>query len=164
MEPVELCKYIKEHSSYHINQGIKNISANWNEWMIELKQTTSEAEKLGDLILETFREIEDHLRKKEKIFYPFVEVLTDWMRKGSKRETSIIKNPIAKMIDEQQSILRKISNIRQITSSFNSSLCKNKVCVLCMTELFGIEQELNKEFHIEQTILFPKLLEMEVEA
>lgn len=162
MEPVELCKYIREHISYLVLQNMRNIQSNWDEWMVNLKKTTIESDKLGNLILETFGEIEDHLRKKEKIFYPFVEVVTDWKKSGS--SSSVIKNPIDKMKEEQQNILRKISTIRQLTSSINSDLCESKVCVHCLTELFGIEQELNKEFHIEQTILFPKLMKSEVKV
>jgi iron-sulfur cluster repair protein YtfE (RIC family) len=118
----------------------------------------TEINSLKNITLHLFALIEDHLRKKERIFYPFVSVSKEWKSKENAKN-NLIKNPIRQISDEQSVIRREWMKLRNITTEIESIACKSKHCLTCLTGLFDIEQELNKQFHLEQTILFPKLLE-----
>lgn len=159
MEPEELCDYMRERQNHSIFQSITSVTLCLDNWVEELQRAGLEkVNTLKETTLRLFALIEDHLRKKEKIFYPFVRISKDWKNKENAKNT-LIKNPIRQIADEQINIRKEWMNLRNLTAEIESIACNSKLCATCLTGLFDIEQELNKQFHLEQTILFPKLLD-----
>jgi iron-sulfur cluster repair protein YtfE (RIC family) len=157
IEPVEMCRLIQEHYHYKIKNSSNYILSHLDAWMKEYNLRFQESDSLKFQIVKTLQNIEDHLRKKETIFFPFVEVISHW-NNGNDQKPSLVKNPILKMTTEQKDIAKNIYEIRAKTNKNDMSFCYSIICKMCLNEMLELEQTLNELFHIEQTILFQKLI------
>jgi iron-sulfur cluster repair protein YtfE (RIC family) len=154
----ELSDFLKDRYHYKIIQGMEIVMQKLDNWVLELKEQGCTCQDLKQLVKQTFSDIESHLRKKEKVFYPYVSTIED-KKSMAEGEIALVKQPISTLIKEQKNIQQLLLKIKLDTANIDSYNCKSKVCIMCMSTLFEIEQDLNRLFHIEQSVLFPKLLQ-----
>jgi iron-sulfur cluster repair protein YtfE (RIC family) len=150
----ELSDFLKDRYHYKIIQGMEIVMQKLDNWVLELKEQGCTCKDLKQLV----SDIESHLRKKEKVFYPYVSTIED-KKSMAEGEIALVKQPISTLIKEQKNIQQLLLKIKLDTANIDSYNCKSKVCIMCMSTLFEIEQDLNRLFHIEQSVLFPKLLQ-----
>ena len=108
--------------------------------------------------------IEEHLRKEEQIFFPFLKITLGANRNKTINHLSqfpLIENPLHILQTEHEKLVSLMSQMRNDSHNYfvpeNSSAALN----LCYNELdeFGIE--FLKHIAIEENYLFPKILELE---
>ena len=160
MNPDELCSYLKDRSMYPIHQNMIQISNTLEQWKIDFVKLGLLQESFFELLQDTLTEIESHLRRKETIFYPFVSVLTS-RNPNPDKPAPLAQNAMSMLKKEYSSIRLKLTSLRQHTDLIDMAACSHKLCILNLGALFEIEQEILKQFHVEQTILFPKIAALE---
>jgi iron-sulfur cluster repair protein YtfE (RIC family) len=157
MQAPELCNFLGETFHAKIRASLNILQQNIEEWLFEFTNgQVIKREELQNKCSSLIQELEKHLRKKETIFYPYVLLYEDW-KLNSEQKPNLAKGSIDMMVKEQNKILDLLNQIMQITRMVNLNECKNKVCLLCVTEILDLNKMLNKLFTIEQSILFPKL-------
>lgn len=160
MNAEELCTYLKDRSMYSIHQNMIQISRTLDAWRTDFVKLGLLDESFFSILKETLSEIESHLRRKETIFYPFVSLLVN-RNTLSDEPAPLAQNAITMLKKEYKAIRLKLSQLRQQTDLIDTAACTHKLCIQNLTALFEIEQEIQKQFHIEQTILFPKIVNLE---
>lgn len=157
MQAPELCNFLGETFHAKIRASLQILQHNVAEWLLEFSsEPIINREELQQKCSSLIQELEKHLRKKETIFYPYVLLYEDW-KLNTEQKPNLAKGSIDMMVKEQNKILDLLNQIMQITRKVNLNECKNKVCLLCVTEILDLNKMLNKLFTIEQSILFPKL-------
>lgn len=164
MSAAALCEFVQNKHNKKIRQSMQLIGMHLDKWMESYLKQNPLSEGLKDKIMALFDLVDTHLRKEETVLFPFVAKM-DAKLKGFDMENfpkqSIIANPIKMMQEEHNKITDRISEIRSITNNYTVSDCNEGDCILCMTEMFDLEQEMMKQIFVEQTILFPKILRLD---
>jgi len=166
MEPDQLHAFLKDRYHYKIKQSMSVVMDYLEDWILEGTLPVAESERLEKAIKNVFSYIDTHIRKKETVFYPYISQL---VKNGSTGKTvdgvedyHFLNKPIQTLRTEQRYIQKQLLEIKMVTSLIDTDKCSSTACIMCMTALFEIENETGKQFHIEQTILFPKLMGFKV--
>jgi regulator of cell morphogenesis and NO signaling len=109
-------------------------------------------------------ELEDHMRKEEKILFPYIRTLS--RAKHGKEELQgspfgSVENPIRMMEMEHESAGVGLEKIRAITGDYNLPADACTTYRLAFQALQEFEADLHQHIHLENNILFPKAKELE---
>ena len=106
----------------------------------------------------------EHCRSEEETFFPYIKKLLDASTvkfNFSSHQISLIKNPIRVLENEHKDSLHAINEIKELTEGFKSISGESLYNEL-MGALSIFNRNLHLHFHIENNLLFPKLLEIEL--
>jgi len=127
--------------------------------------------KLLTKIEQKFSELMDkliqHCDKEDKILFPYIRKLNDFSREkgspSSPKTISIIKNPIRVLEAEHEQAALTLSEIKKAANNYSIPPNAPPLFKTLMENLRGFEKELHMHLHIENNILFPKLIALEEE-
>jgi len=105
-----------------------------------------------------------HLKKEERILFPFIRQLVKIQNSGQHTEEEhfgTIQNPIAMMKEEHVKEGKRFDNISTLSGGYTvpEDGCNTYRAAYAMLNEF--EQDLHTHIHLENNILFPKAIEME---
>ena len=109
-------------------------------------------------------EIFNHLDKEERILFPYIKQLVEADKKGVKPETPEFgeaANPIAMMETEHNEAGNSMTKIRKLSNDFTPPADACTTYRILYQNLEAFEKDLHKHVHLENNILFPKVLELE---
>lgn len=133
-------------------------------------------ENCGGLLLNLLKDIEQkfrelmvkliqHCEKEDQILFPYIRKLFELCRHkseiSSSRSISIIKNPIRMLEEEHVQAANILSELKKATDNFTAPLSSPKEYATLMERMKEFEKELHMHLHIENNILFPKLIVLE---
>jgi regulator of cell morphogenesis and NO signaling len=107
-----------------------------------------------------------HFKDEEEILYPYAKKLLEWKRTSNNAMVpliNIIGNPINRFVKEHDYLMELLQEIRVITRNYTVLANDRNQIKLLHAELFELEQDLQKQIHIENNILFTKLIELQKE-
>ena len=105
-----------------------------------------------------------HFESEDKVFFPYIQKLME--AKNLKMNIpsyhiSLIKNPIRILENEHKEALNLLSDIKELTHQFDEIEDSGRFYNDLMNEFNRFEKNIHMHLHIENNILFPKLLEIE---
>jgi regulator of cell morphogenesis and NO signaling len=119
-----------------------------------------ELEQVQVAFLALANELGAHLMKEEQILFPYVKQ----MASGSGCGTSCfgtVQNPIRVMMMEHDNAGEKLREMRRITSDYSIPADACTSYATLFRALVEFEQDLHQHIHLENNILFPRVVAME---
>ena len=108
-----------------------------------------------------------HCKKEDQILFPYMRKLFELKRDksvmSSSQTISLIKNPIRVLEEEHVQAANILSDIKKAANNFTIPSTAPKEYTLLMESLKEFERDLHMHLHIENNILFPKLIALEEE-
>ena len=132
----------KESLPSRVNYLTKNIGLEFNKLSLQLIE---------------------HCKSEELTFFPYIKKLLDVKNSKSNfssHKISLIKNPIRVLENEHRDSLQALNELKELTENFHAIEGEEAYNQL-MEALKTFNRNLHLHFHIENNLLFPKLLEIE---
>lgn len=132
----------KESLPSRVNYLTKNIGLEFNKLSLQLIE---------------------HCKSEELTFFPYIKKLLDVKHSKSNfssHQISLIKNPIRVLENEHRDSLQALNELKELTENFHAIEGEEAYNQL-MEALKTFNRNLHLHFHIENNLLFPKLLEIE---
>ncbi len=110
------------------------------------------------------QEMISHMQKEEQILFPLIKYIADMEHFHEKPKThgyGTVQNPITKMEQEHDMAGNYTEAIKKLTDNYS---LPNDACTtfaLAYKELENFEKDLHKHIHLENNILFPRVIEIE---
>ncbi len=110
-------------------------------------------------------ELKDHAAREEKVLFPYIKKMADMRKNKTKSLTqiSLITNPLRLLEFEHEHTDSEIDTIRSITDNYFVPDNASKEYQLLMEELSDFQKTFHEHIHLENNILFPKIIELETE-
>lgn len=106
-----------------------------------------------------------HMEKEERVLFPFIKALetaTNAKQNLEKPSFGTVENPIKVMISEHESAGNEMEEIQKLTTDFTPPDDACTTYRVFFQNLDAFQQDLHKHVHLENNILFPKALSLEV--
>ncbi len=110
-------------------------------------------------------EIEEHLMKEEQILFPFIRRIDKYAQEGGERPESdcgSVQNPIHQMEHEHDNVGRALARMRELTSDYSLPDDACNTFRALYEGLEALERDLHEHIHLENNILFPKAIGLEI--
>jgi regulator of cell morphogenesis and NO signaling len=123
--------------------------------------------ELEDVYLSLREEIEMHLMKEEHILFPYIRQIEAYtQQKGPKPHVHCgsVANPITQMEHEHENAGRALERMRELTNNYVVPDDGCATFAALYEGLAAIEDDLHEHIHLENSILFPKAVDLEAKA
>lgn len=160
----ELAGYISDKHHSFTRRIAENILERLNQLMGSEERGREEYRHLRNLCDMLFSELNNHMRKEETILFPFIRKMVQTEQGQVEKEfpaVTMVKNPIDLLLREHRRISLLLQEIRVTTHNYKPAEERSTYCKLCLSELFDLDQDIQKHFYLEETVLYPKLLALE---
>ena len=128
-------------------------------------QTHSELKRIKELIDEMGNELTVHLKKEEVVLFPYIKELeTSAFGKVGQGSFHSLDEPIASMVNDHDIVGDLAGQIRMLSRNYAlpENACNSYALLYKMLEDF--ENDLHLHIHLENNILFPKAVELQLNA
>lgn len=116
-------------------------------------------------VLNINEEMLEHMEKEERVLFPFIKTLESASvskQSVAKPSFGTVENPIKAMIAEHESAGNEMEEIQKLTNDFTPPGDACTTYRVFFQNLDAFQQDLHKHVHLENNILFPKALSLEV--
>jgi regulator of cell morphogenesis and NO signaling len=123
--------------------------------------------ELEDVYLSLREEIEMHLMKEEEILFPYIRQIEAYANGSGPRpqvHCGTVANPIAQMEHEHENAGRALEQMRELTNNYTVPDDGCATFAALYEGLAAMEDDLHEHIHLENSILFPKAVELEAKA
>jgi regulator of cell morphogenesis and NO signaling len=120
----------------------------------ELAEVRTHFERLG-------HELEHHLQKEEQVLFPYIRALANACGLVS-CPFGTVANPIRMMEHEHRDAGDEMRTIRDLTRGYATPPDGCTTYAVCMAELARFERDLHRHVHLENNVLFPKAIALEM--
>jgi len=106
-----------------------------------------------------------HMLKEEQVLFPYVRDLAEHVEEACGTLQSpfgTVQNPIRMMEREHRAAADELAAIRELTNGYTAPDDGCTTYAVCMAELSRFEQDLHRHVHLENNVLFPKAVELEI--
>jgi regulator of cell morphogenesis and NO signaling len=144
-----------------IEESIKKLITNTNcdKALISILQ------KLDEKFTDFKDKLTKHCEKEDKILFPYMRKLCELRRDkiftNTSQKNSFVKKPIQLLEAEHVQASSVLKEIKEITQNFSSQANAPKEYQKLMEHLKEFEVEFHVHLHIENNILFPKVIALE---
>ena len=110
-------------------------------------------------------ELENHIYREETKVYPYVVALEKALQTGKADEATMQQMntyPIAEYEREHENVEEKLNDLKNLMIKYLPTVDDDRLCFRILRELFALEKELNEHARIEDLILVPKVMAMEI--
>jgi regulator of cell morphogenesis and NO signaling len=161
----ELTRHIREKHHRYVREAIPRIRALSEKVATKHGQNHAELVDIGKLFAEVGREMIMHMQKEEQILFPYIDALERAVNEHSSVEPPFfqtVKNPIHAMMQEHDAAGDLVRQIRVLSSEYappGDACTSFKALYEALREF---EADLHQHVHLENNILFPRAVELEV--
>ena len=123
--------------------------------------------ELEDVYLSLREEIEMHLMKEEQILFPYIRQIEAYANgSGPKPQVHCgsVARPITQMEHEHESAGHALEQMRKLTNNYAVPDDGCATFAALYEGLAAMEDNLHEHIHLENSILFPKAIELEAKA
>jgi regulator of cell morphogenesis and NO signaling len=153
----ELVEYIVSTHHAYTKRELPQIFAYLQKVCSKHGDQHPELLKMFKCFSELKEEMEMHMRKEEFILFPKIKELEKSQQSNS---TSNIQAPISVMEDEHDHAGRLIEQIREYSNNYTPPESACTTYRLAFTSLSAFEKDLHQHVHLENNILFPKVVQL----
>jgi regulator of cell morphogenesis and NO signaling len=161
-----LVDYIVNNHHQYVRRMIPVISLHADKVASVHGKNHPETLKIADLFLAVREELEIHMMKEERILFPQIkQMILTQKEKGQYFAPPFgsIQNPIRMMEYEHTSAGDALSQIRELSNNYTHPEDACNTFKALFSELKEFEEDLHKHIHLENNILFPKSIELEIQ-
>jgi regulator of cell morphogenesis and NO signaling len=159
--PVErLAAAIVESHHEYIRSSIPVITAYLEKLVKVHGERHPELTRVQQAFKQVGRDLEPHLMKEEHVLFPYIAELAGAEKPRSSPFGSV-GNPIRMMEREHELVGNEMRLIRALTNDFTPPKDGCNTYRVCFAELLRFEQDLHRHVHLENNVLFPKVLALE---
>ena len=159
-----LISYLKETHKNYLNERLPYIALLINR----LTETSSNHKSAYQLLMNFFveykKELTKHIEREEKVVYPYVLQLEAAIVSGTTSDELLKQVNTYSITDyeaEHENVEEKLFDLKNIILKYLPPTTDQNLCFTILHELFILEKDLNEHARIEDTILVPKVEEME---
>jgi len=159
-----LISYLKETHKNYLNERLPYIALLINR----LTETSSNHKSAYQLLMNFFveykKELTKHIEREEKVVYPYVLQLEAAIVSGTTSDEllqQVNTYSITDYEEEHENVEEKLFDLKNIILKYLPPTTDQNLCFTILHELFILEKDLNEHARIEDTILVPKVEEME---
>jgi len=112
-------------------------------------------------------DLEQHMLKEEQVLFPYVCDLAEHAAETCGTLQSpfgTVQNPIRMMEREHRAAADELGAIRELTNGYTAPADGCTTYGVCMAELARFEQDLHRHVHLENNVLFPKAVQLEMRS
>jgi regulator of cell morphogenesis and NO signaling len=161
-----LVDYIVNNHHQYVRRMIPVISLHSDKVASVHGQNHQETLQIADLFLAVREELEGHMMKEERILFPQIKQMVLNQKENSQfypPPFGTIKNPIRMMELEHTSAGDALSKIRKLSNNYIHPEDACNTFKALYSELKEFEEDLHKHIHLENNILFPKSIKLEIQ-
>ena len=161
-----LVDYIVNNHHQYVRRMIPVISLHADKVASVHGNNHSETLKIADLFLAVREELEAHMMKEERILFPQIKQMVLAQNENSQffpPPFGTIQNPIRMMELEHTSAGDAMHQIKELSNNYTHPEDSCNTFKALYSELKEFEQDLHKHIHLENNILFPKAIKLELE-
>ena len=162
----KLTDYLIETHETEIKQGAFSISKNLEKTSTTFGSDFKELKEIESTFTQMLKEILNHINNEEKFLFHVIRYLVDCKKFDEKPRISgfkTVKNPISKMESDHT---KSDENLLRIKSLIKELEINNEIpseIISLIEEIKGFDKKFQFHLHIENNILFPKAIELEIE-
>ncbi len=164
--PDELITYIVNVHHAYVREAIPVISAHTRKVASVHGANHPEVIQIARHFEEVAAELWSHMMKEEKMLFPYATALVQAKKNGVRIEPppfGSVQNPIRMMEAEHQSAGDALYAVRALSGNYTPPEDACTTYRVSFSELQHFERDLHEHVHLENNILFPKVLELERE-
>lgn len=120
--------------------------------------------QVQDLFNALDAELSDHLMKEEQMLFPYIVALDAHAREGTPIPQACFgsaRNPISQMEHEHESAGHALARLREVTCDYALPADACPTFSAMYEQLQHVEADLHQHIHLENNILFPRVIELE---
>lgn len=123
-----------------------------------------ELHEIHTIFSKSFLDLTAHMKREEMVVFPFIIKMKNAQNKGTDLDTPpflSIENPITTLKEDHETESERFRRIAALTNNYTppTESCNTYKVAFAMLEEF--EKDLRKHIHLENNILFPKVIELE---
>lgn len=156
---------VNTHHSY-IRRMIPIISEHVNKVASVHGQNHPELKEIARIFSIVYKDLKQHMMKEEEILFPHIKYLVKSKANGTRVESpyfGTVQNPIRSMMVEHQNAGDELFEIRRLSNGYSIPEDACNTFSVTFQELKEFEEDLHKHVHLENSILFPKSIQLESE-
>jgi regulator of cell morphogenesis and NO signaling len=123
-----------------------------------------EAVTVCDIFHQLANELWNHMGKEENVLFPHIKALAVAKREGTAAPAphfGTVRNPISMMLTEHDAAGEGCKRIRELTNNYTAPDDACTTYRVLYQELAAFEADLHQHVYLENSILFPKAVELE---
>jgi regulator of cell morphogenesis and NO signaling len=162
--PTLVTYIVSNHHSY-VRQAIPALLTHTKKVAAVHGETHPEMVEVAALFDGVADEMRSHMEKEERILFPFINALAEADREGRPAPLTpfgTIANPIHMMEMEHESAGGAMARINELTRGYQAPDDACTTYRVTLQELDAFERDLHAHVHLENNILFPKALALEI--
>ena len=159
-----LVDYIINNHHRYVRDSIPVISSYTAKVAAVHGANHPETIEVAKIFSKVYKELKQHLMKEEEILFPYIKHLANVKKNISKFEPPYfgsIANPIKMMEAEHVSAGDGLFEIRNLTENYSLPQDACNTFTACYKKLKEFEEDLHKHVYLENSILFPKSIQLE---
>jgi len=160
----ELAAYVTDNHHGFTRQSAEVIHDLLNQLTLSGEYSKEDFRYLWNLFDLLFNELDRHMKKEETLLFPLIRKMTQALQGRDNHDlpsSLAIRNPVILLTKEHRRIQLILEEIRLATNHYIFGEEASELRKACLSEMFEIDQDIQKHFYIEETILYPKLLSLE---
>ena len=159
-----LIRHIVETHHRYVRQAVPALTATLHQLVDRHGATTAPLHELRQAFAQLSEELLTHMEREEHILFPYVAELAAAQRRTGPLPPSpfgTVANPVRMMEDDHQDALALIARIRSLADGYVAPNDWPSDDRACYDALGRFESDLRAHIEIEDTVLFPRALDLE---
>lgn len=165
--PTELINYILDTHHSFTKTEIEHLRLLIERVCVVHGQNHPELNRVRSLFQTLSAELEPHMMKEECVLFPYIIGMEEAGKQNHPISTPTFRtvaNPIRMMNLEHEGAGYLLKQMRQVTSNYSTPADACMSYQSLYQDLEAFEKDLHQHIHLENNILFPRALEMEMEV
>jgi regulator of cell morphogenesis and NO signaling len=154
-EPGFLCDYIMNIHHKYVLKTLPELVFYTGKIASVHGEGHPELEEVASLFSQVNKELLQHLKKEEEVLFPAIK---EFQASGSEASKEIIRNEILRLSDEHEFAGGAMDKINELTSGYKVPDDGCNSYRVAFTLLNQFEDDLHTHVHLENNVLFPKVL------
>lgn len=162
--PSFLADYIQNTHHAFVKNSIPVIAAYLDKIVSVHGENHPELHKVQALFLASANELSEHMKREELVLFPYIKQMIEVKkdkRKYEKPGFGSVLNPISQLISEHTNEGSRFWEIAALTNNYTVPKDACNTYMVTISKLNEFERDLHLHIHLENNILFPKIIEME---
>jgi regulator of cell morphogenesis and NO signaling len=162
--PDLLADYIEKKHHKYVEEKIPVLKEYLNKLCQAHGKQHPELTEINRLFNETAGELTAHMKKEEFILFPFIRKLAHAKRESTALSTppfQTVQNPVHMMMQEHDAEGERFNKIAELSAEYTTPADGCNTYKVTFALLKEFEADLHLHIHLENSVLFPKAIEME---
>lgn len=162
-EPDVLAEYIVKTHHRYVREKIPEISTYSGKVARVHGDRHPEVIEIATIFNRLAEELSSHLEKEENILFPYIRHMVLAKINGTHPNQPFfgtVENPIQMMEKEHDDAGREMARIEELSNAYNAPDDACTTFRILYQNLNAFDEDLHKHIHLENNILFPKVLQL----